>query len=90
MHVERGADCHIFRFRIPVPNLFSPRCRRHGAARLRNVCSDAGLVVMILIVVGPIKHAIDLEDVGVRICAAELIASAVEAEDELLANMAPP
>lgn len=90
MHVEGGADGRVFRFRIPVLDLSSPRCRRHRAAGLRNVCSDAGLVIMVLIVVVPIKHAIDLEDVGVRICPTELVASAVEAEDELLANMAPP
>lgn len=90
MHVERGADGRVFRFRIPVLDFSSSRCRRHRAAGLRNVCSDAGLVVMVLIVIVPIKHAVDLEDVGVRICSTELVASAVEAEDELLANMAAP
>lgn len=42
---------------------------------------------MELIVTIAIKHTIYLEDIRVRICAAELVASAVKAQDELLADM---
>lgn len=62
-------------------------CPRHGTVGLRNVCPNARLVVMKLVIAIAIKHAIYLEDIGVRIRAAELVASAVKAKDELLADM---
>lgn len=42
---------------------------------------------MKLIIAIAVKHAIYLEDIGVSVCTTELIASAVEAKHELLANM---
>lgn len=60
---------------------------RHRATSLRNVRPNAGLVVMELIIAIAVKHAVDLEDVGVSVSPAKLVASAVKAENELLSSM---
>lgn len=43
---------------------------------------------MKLVVASAVKHTVDLEDVRVRICAAELVACTVKAQNELLTGMA--
>ena len=59
----------------------------HGAISLRDICSNAGLIVLELIIAIAIKHAIYLKDIGVRIRAAEFVARTVKTKDELLADM---
>lgn len=86
MQIEGGTDGTVFRFRVPVFNLSNAASSGHRAASLRNVRANAGLVVMELIIAIAVKHAVDLEDIGVGIRPAEFVASAVEAENELLAN----
>lgn len=87
MQVKRGANRAVLRFCVPVFESIDTSCPRHRAVGLRNVGSNAGLIVMKLIIAIAVKHTIYLEDIGVRVCTAELVASAIEAEDELLANM---
>lgn len=87
MQVKGGADRAVFRFCVPVLETIDASSPRHWAVGLRNVGSNARLIVMKLIVAIAVKHTIYLENIGVRVCTAELVASAVEAEDELLTNM---
>jgi hypothetical protein len=87
MQVKRGANRAVLRFCVPVFESIDTSCPRHRAVGLGNVGSNAGLIVMKLIIAIAVKHTIYLEDIGVRVCTAELVASAIEAEDELLANM---
>lgn len=87
MQIKRGANRAVLRFCVPMLESVDTSCSEHGTVGLCNVCSNARLVVMKLIIAIAIKHAVYLENVGVRIRAAELIASTVEAQNELLANM---
>lgn len=87
MQVEGGANGAVLRFCVPVLETIDTARPRHRTVGLRNVGSNARLVVMKLIIAIAIKHTIYLEDIGVRVCTAELVASSVEAKDELLANM---
>lgn len=51
--------------------------------------SKLTLVVVILVVGRPVKHAEDLEDVAVAVVAVELVAGAVEAQDQLTGAPGP-
>lgn len=42
---------------------------------------------MKLVVASPVEHTIDLEDVRVRICAAELVSCAIKTQNKLLTSM---
>jgi len=87
MQVKGSANRAVLRFRVPVLETIDASSSRHRTVGLRNVGSNTRLIVMKLIITVAIKHTIYLEDVGVRVCTAELVASAVEAQHELLANM---
>jgi hypothetical protein len=63
--MECRTNCAIFCFRIPRLKLFPSTRSRHRAISLRDIRSNAWLVVVKLVIPVPVKHAIDLEDVAV-------------------------
>lgn len=87
MQVKGGANCAVLCFCIPMLESINSSRPRHRTVGLRNVGSNTGLIVMELIIAVAIEHAIYLEDIGVRVCTAELVASTIKAKDKLLANM---
>ena len=59
-----------------------PACTRHGAIGLCNICTNTRLVVMELIVAISVQKSIYLQYITIRLCARELVAGAVETQDE--------
>jgi hypothetical protein len=80
MMVKRTANSTVFGFLILRIDSVNQARMRQG--RRGDICSNARLVVVELAIVIAVQHAIDLQDIRIRIRARELVARAIETHDE--------